>query len=139
MGDTILLAVLDGLSYAAVVFLVSVGLTLVFGVLRVLNVAHGSLYALGAYAGVSAGLWVLSLGLSPALTLPALLLAAICVGALVGAIVERFVLRRIYTKEPVLQLLVTFAIFMILEDVQRQIWGGTPYFMDAPIAVLGTV
>lgn len=139
MADTILLAILDGLSYAAVVFLVSVGLTLVFGVLRVLNVAHGSFYALGAYAAASAGLWVLSEDLPPALTIPALLIAAVCVGGLLGAIVERLVLRRIYTKEPVLQLLVTFAVFMILEDVQRQVWGGSPYFMDAPVSVLGTV
>jgi branched-chain amino acid transport system permease protein len=139
MADTILLAVLDGLSYAAVVFLVAVGLTLVFGVLRVLNVAHGSFYALGAYAAVSAGLWILGLGLSPWLTVPMLLLAAIGIGAPLGALVEGVVLRRIYAKEPVLQLLVTFAVFMILEDVQRKVWGATPYFMDAPVAMLGTV
>ena len=61
------------------------------------------------------------------------------IGVPLGALIESTLLRRIYKLEPVLQLLVTFAVFMILEDVQRQIWGASPYFMDAPLAILGNI
>ena len=132
-----LLAALDGIAYAALVFMVAVGLTLIFGVLRILNVAHGSLYAIGAYTAATLGLGIAAAGLSPWLTLPALLLAAVLVGGVLGLVIERLLLKRIYVKEEVLQLLVTFAVFMILEDVQRLIWGVQPYFADTPLRLLG--
>jgi branched-chain amino acid transport system permease protein len=133
------LAVLDGLAYAALVFMVAVGLTLIFGVLRILNVAHGSFYAIGAYLAVSLGLGIVGSGLSPWLTFPALLLAAVAVGVTLGGLIERFILRQIYGREEVLQLLITFAIFMILEDVQRLVWGVQPYFEATPLQLLGNV
>jgi branched-chain amino acid transport system permease protein len=134
-----LLATLDGVAYAALVFMVAVGLTMIFGVLGILNVAHGSFYAIGAYTAVSAGLGIAAAGLSPWLAFPALLLAAVLVGCTLGPLIERLLLRRIYGKEPVLQLLVTFAVFMILEDVQRLVWGVQPYFASEPVNLLGTV
>ena len=137
-SDLALLAVLDGVAYAALVFMVAVGLTLIFGVLRVLNVAHGSLYAIGAYTAVSLGLGISAAGLSPWLSFPALVLAAALTGGVLGLVIERFLLRRIYGREEVLQLLVTFAVFMILEDVQRLVWGVQPYFSDAPLSLLGS-
>lgn len=134
-----LLAALDGVAYAALVFMVAVGLTLIFGVLRILNVAHGSFYAMGAYMAASLGLAISAAGLSPWLTFPALIVAAALIGGGLGVVIERHLLQRIYVKDEVLQLLVTFAVFMILEDVQRLVWGVQPYFVDAPLRLLGTV
>ncbi|WP_431284023.1 branched-chain amino acid ABC transporter permease [Humitalea sp. 24SJ18S-53] len=133
------LALLDGISSAALIFLVAVGLTLVFGVLRVLNVAHGSLYAIGAYAAASAGIFAASRGLPAWASLPAIVLSAALVGAVLGPLIEKLLLRRVYGQDPVLQLLVTFALFMILEDVQKLIWGVQPVHNDAAVRLLGTV
>ncbi len=135
--DLALLATLDGIAYAASLFMVAVGLTLIFGVLRILNVAHGSFYAIGGYTAASLGIGIAAAGLSPWLTLPALLLSAVLVGGVFGLLIERFLLRFIYVKEEVLQLLVTFAVFMILEDVQRLFWGVQPYLQDTPLRLLG--
>lgn len=133
------LALLDGLSSAGLIFLVAVGLNLVFGVLRIINVAHGSLYAIGAYAAASIGLFLTSLGLPAWASLPVLLLSAALVGAILGPVIERFILRRVYGGEEVVQLLVTFALFMILEDVQKLIWGVQPIHHDAAMKWLGTI
>ena len=137
MTQLLLLGVLDGLAYASLIFMVAVGLTLIFGVLRVLNVAHGSFYAIGAYTAASLGLWLAAAGASAWLAFPALILSAVLVGGLLGAVIERFLLQRIYVREEVLQLLVTFAVFMILEDVQRLVWGVQPIFVDTPLTLLG--
>ena len=133
------LAALDGLAYAALVFMVAVGLNLVFGVLRIVNVAHGSLFAIGAYTAASIGLFFAARGLPPAAGYVALVVAAVLVGGVLGPLIERGVLRRIYGQEEVLQLLVTFALFMILEDVQKLVWGVQPVSQDAPLKALGTV
>jgi branched-chain amino acid transport system permease protein len=133
------LALLDGLAYAALVFLVAVGLNLVFGVLRILNVAHGSLYAIGAYTAASLGIALAAGGLGPWASLLALVVAAAVVGAVLGPLIEGLILRRIYGQEEVLQLLVTFALFMILEDVQKLVWGVQPVHHDAGLRWLGTV
>lgn len=138
-AQLVLLACLDGVAYAALVFMVAVGLTLIFGVLRILNVAHGSFYAVGAYTAASFGLGIGAAGLSPWLTFPALVVSAALVGGVLGVLIERQLLQRIYVKEEVLQLLVTFAVFMILEDVQRLVWGVQPYFVDTPLRLLGTL
>lgn len=137
--DSILaiLAILDGLSYAALVFLVSVGLSLIFGVLRIVNIAHGSLFAYGAYAAASLGMAVLPI--SPWLTFPAMVVAAVLVGVIVGGLMERLVLRPVYGREEVLQLLVTFAVFMILDNVQRLIWGVQPIFAAEPLRLLPNI
>jgi len=137
--DSILaiLAVLDGLSYAALVFLVSVGLSLIFGVLRIVNIAHGSLFAYGAYAAASLGMAVAPI--SPWLTFPAMVVAAVLVGVIVGGLMERLVLRPVYGREEVLQLLVTFAVFMILDNVQRLIWGVQPIFAAEPLRLLPNI
>jgi branched-chain amino acid transport system permease protein len=138
-AQLVLLACLDGVAYAALVFMVAVGLTLIFGVLRILNVAHGSFYAVGAYTAASFGLGIGAAGLNPWLTFPALIVSAALVGGVLGVLIERQLLQRIYVKEEVLQLLVTFAVFMILEDVQRLVWGVQPYFVDTPLRLLGTL
>ena len=137
-SELLLLAILDGISYAALLFLVALGLTLIFGVMRVLNIAHGSLYACGGYLAATLGLVITRYGLSPMLALPALFVAAIVIGVLLGSVLEIGLLRRILDKDPILQLLVTFAAFMILEDLQRLIWGAQPYFVSDVVNQLGT-
>lgn len=133
------LAVFDGVAYAAMVFMVAVGLTMIFGVLRVLNVAHGSFYAIGAYLTASFGLALIAAGAPGWIAFPLMIVAACIVGMSLGAPIEKFLLRRIYAKEDALQLLVTFAIFMILEDVQRLIWGANPLWQSSASDILGTV
>jgi branched-chain amino acid transport system permease protein len=138
-SQLVLIALLDGIAYAALVFIVSVGLTLIFGVLRVLNIAHGSLYAVGAYTAASFGIWIAATKISPWLSYPTLAIAAAIVGITLGSAIERLLLQRIYDKEEVLQLLATFAVFMILDDAQRLIWGVQPYFAATPLRLLGNV
>jgi branched-chain amino acid transport system permease protein len=133
------LALLDGLSSAAAIFMVAVGLNLIFGVLRVLNMAHGSLFAIGGYTAASFGLFITAHGLPAWLAYPAMVLAAALVGIVLGAPIERVLLRRMEGREPVVKLLVTFALFMILEDLQKLIWGVQPVTADAAVTLLGTV
>lgn len=132
------LAVLDGLSYAALLFLVALGMTLVFGVMNIINMGHGSFYALGGYMAASLGTWAANLDASPAWSLLILPLAAVIVGLFFGALMETTLMRRIYDKDPVLQLLVTFSAFMIFEDLQRLVWGTQPYFVSDIVNYLGT-
>jgi branched-chain amino acid transport system permease protein len=128
---------IDALTYASWLFIVSLGLTLVFGVLKILNIAHGSLYALGAYAAASAVALFASLGLTGGFALVAMLLAAAAIAALVGPLVERFLLSRFYGQDEVLLLLVTYALFLMLEDVTKLVWGVHPYFVSAPYKLFG--
>lgn len=137
--EMLLLAALDGLAYGSLIFLVAVGLSLIFGVLGIVNVAHGSFYAIGAYVAAAGVLAIGAAGLPTWLAFPTLLLAAALVGILVGGLVEIALLRRVYGKEEVLQLIVTFAVFMILEDAQKVVFGVQPYFANAPMNWLGTV
>jgi branched-chain amino acid transport system permease protein len=131
--------VVDGLADAALIFFVAVGLTLVFSVLRILNVAHGSFYALGAYFSVALGLWLTGRGLSAAFSLPALVIVPLLIAAVLGPLVESALLRWTYGRSEALQILVTFALFLILEDVQKLIFGVQSYYQDAPMQLLGTV
>jgi branched-chain amino acid transport system permease protein len=130
---------MDGLLFASWLFLISVGLTLIFGVLRILNMAHGSLYALGAYAGASLVIAYLNSDLWPYGTYALLLIAAVLVGVIVGPILERGLLRRIYGKDPNLQLLLTFALFLVLEDATKLIFGVRPLYAAKPYSLLGFV
>lgn len=138
-SSLILLALMDGVSYAAQLFVVALGLTLIFGVMRILNVAHGSLYAWGGYFAATLGLAIANFELPAWLALPALFAAAIVIGGLLGTVLEFALLRRILDKDPILQLLVTFAAFMVLEDLQRLIWGVQPVFVSGVVDQLGTL
>lgn len=133
------LALMDGVSTAAALFLVALGLTLIFGVMRILNIAHGSLYAWGGYFAATLGLLITKFDLSPLWALPALFVAALVIGALLGTVLEFGLLRRILDKDPILQLLVTFGAFMVLEDLQRMIWGVQPVFVSDVVNQLGTL
>jgi branched-chain amino acid transport system permease protein len=130
---------IDGITFASWLFLVSAGITFIFGVLRILNIAHGSLYAIGAYLGATFILEFLGQDQRSWMTLPLLLMAAIAVGLVVGPLIERVFLRRVYGEDEVIGLLTTFALFLILEDVVRLIWGIEPYVVDGPFRMLGRV
>ncbi|HEY0877215.1 MAG TPA: branched-chain amino acid ABC transporter permease [Zeimonas sp.] len=130
---------IDGVVYASWLFIVALGLTLVFGVLKILNIAHGSFYAVGAYATASFVGWFGALGLAPELSLLAMVLAAIAVAALLAPLVERGLLRAFYGRDEVLLVLVTYALFLILEDATKLVWGATPYYVSDPYMLFGTV
>ncbi len=138
--DMLLLGLADGISYAGLLFLVSLGLTLIFGVLGVLNIAHGSLYALGGYSAASMTAFAMRHGLDATpLLFMSLLIAALLVGVLMGLLLEVVLLRYFQKKDPVIQLLVTFAAFVMFEDVQKLVWGTSPYSAGEIVSRLGTV
>lgn len=129
--------VFDGLNYAATLFLISVGLTLVYGVLRILNLSHGGIYALGAYLATWLALWLLGVGLPAVLSYLMLVAGAIIIGLVTGPIIERLLLRRIYGSDQHIQLLLTFSVLLILDDSTKLIWGMQPLFVSEPYTLLG--
>jgi branched-chain amino acid transport system permease protein len=122
---------LNALALSALLFLVSVGLSLVFGILRVVNFAHGVFYMLGAYVSFTAvslsGSFWLSLVVVPPVV------------GLVGALLESSTLRFIYRRPPIYQLLLTFGLAMILEEVVRLLYGPTAKPVDPPPLLRGAV
>ena len=137
--NTAITILVDGVTYASWLFIVSLGLTLVFGVLKILNIAHGSFYAVGAYVGATFVAWFASMQLAPWLSVVALLLASVAVAALLAPLTERGLLRVFYGRDEVLLVLVTYALFLILEDVTKLVWGVNPYFVSAPYQLFGNV
>jgi branched-chain amino acid transport system permease protein len=137
--STILAVLVDGAIYASWLFIIATGLTLIYGVMRILNMAHGSLYALGAYAAASlAGAW-LRAGWAPMGSYAMLVLAALIVGLVVGPLIERGLLRFCYGRDEVVLVLVTYALFLIIEDVIKLAWGVESYFVSEPYGLLGNV
>jgi branched-chain amino acid transport system permease protein len=127
----------SGVFHAAILFLVAAGLQLVFGVQRIFNLACGSFYALGAYAGVSAVALLIGAGLPQRLFILALLLAGVCLGA-VGPLVERL-LRFVYDRDETFQLLLTFAVVLMMEDITRILWGTSPRSTGGLYLIYGQV
>ena len=113
-SSTLLLQLLTGLSAASVLFLVGSGLSLIFGVTRIVNFAHGSFYMLGLYAAVAL---VERFGSTPLGFWGGVLLAALLVAG-VGALIEMLVLRRLYGAPELYQLLATFALVLLIKDVE---------------------
>lgn len=138
MSNAIIPLLLDSLASAALIFFAAVGLTLVFSVLRVLNVAHGSLYSIGGYVAASICLFIASRQLNPYLSFLALLFSAVFVAAIFGPLIERGLVRWTYGKSEAVQILITFGLFLILEDLQRVIFGVQSFYEDAPMRLLGT-
>jgi branched-chain amino acid transport system permease protein len=126
-------------SYAAYLFIVAIGLTLIFGVMKILNVAHGSFYAFGAYGAATAvGIYANS-GLPAALGFLFMLALAMAIGLVIGLILERGILRFVYGKDEVIIVLVTYAVFLILEDVIVLVWGPRSYSAWQPMVAAGNV
>ncbi len=122
---------LNGLQLGIMLFLMSAGLTLVFGIMQVINLAHGSFYMIGAYVGatVTARTGSFLLGL----------LAALPAAALTGMAVEALVLRRLYQKDHLDQVLATFGLIMFFNELTRIVWGRQPLFMDVPSWLAGSI
>jgi branched-chain amino acid transport system permease protein len=112
-------------------FLMSAGLTLVFGIMQVINLAHGTFYMIGAYVGatVTARTGSFLLGIT----------AALPASAAAGMLVEVAVLRRLYTKDHLDQVLATFGLIMFFNEMTRIIWGRQPLFMDVPSWLSGSI
>jgi branched-chain amino acid transport system permease protein len=138
--DILVIQILNSLFYASVLFLIAAGLSLIFGVMNIVNLAHGSLYALGAYItawlvgrAIAAGVGAASIGLFLLVPVGALGVA------LVGAAIEPTLLRPFYRRAEEYQLLVTFGLLLILEDVIRILWGGLPLSADTLMDALPVV
>jgi branched-chain amino acid transport system permease protein len=130
---------IDGVMAASMMFIVAVGLTLIYGVMKILNVAHGSLFALGAYtAATFAGLWLTG-GYAPMGSYAALIVAAIVVGLIAGPVIERGLLRFMYGRDEMVLVLVTYAVFLILEDLTKLMFGVDPILVAQPYALLGNL
>jgi branched-chain amino acid transport system permease protein len=133
---------LNAFFYAAVLFLIAAGLSLIYGVMRIVNLAHGSLYALGAYVTA----WVIGSAIGNAfggtLGLVGLLLllpvGAVAIAA-VGAVIEPTLLRPLYRRPEEYHLLITFGLLMILEDVMKLVFGGTPLSAGQVIDHMGSI
>lgn len=127
----------DGLVYAAYLFIVAIGLTLIFGVMKILNVTHGSFYAFGAYGAATAvgiytnGDWPAAAGFL------FMILLGMAIGMVMGIVLERGILRLVYGRDEVVVVLVTYAVFLILEDVIVLIWGSQSYGAYQPMVSAG--
>jgi len=128
----------SGLFHASILFLVASGLQLVFGVTRIFNLACGSFYALGAYLGIVFVNSFVSMGGSALLTIFPLLAAGALL-AFIGPIIERGLLRFIYGRDEHFQLILTFAIVLMIEDIIKLIWGVYPRYTSGVYAAVGRI
>ena len=128
---------IGGVFHAAVLFLVAAGLQLVFGVQKIVNLACGSFYALGAYFGITFISYATQWGVSPWLILPGLIVSGILLG-FIGPPIERM-LRSVYSRDESFQLLLTFALVLMFQDVFKFIWGANPRSLDSAYLIYGTI
>jgi branched-chain amino acid transport system permease protein len=131
MTQLILEQALNGLQFGLMLFLLAAGLTLVFGIMDMINLAHGSLYMVGAYLAAAAtqasGSFIAGIG------------AAMLGTALLGALLEVSLLRRLYARDHLAQVLATFALILIANEAVRMIWGAQPVLLNTPDALSGPV
>lgn len=131
MTQLILEQALNGLQFGLMLFLLAAGLTLVFGIMDMINLAHGSLYMAGAYLAASAtqasGSFVVGIA------------AAMLGTAVLGALLEVTLLRRLYARNHLAQVLATFALILIANEAVRMIWGAQPVLLNAPDELSGPV
>jgi branched-chain amino acid transport system permease protein len=126
-----------GVFHAAVLFLVAAGLQLVFGVQKVVNLACGSFYALGAYFGITFIGYAHQFGMSEWLLLPGLVMSGLLLG-FIGPPIERM-LRTVYDRDESFQLLLTFALLLMFQDVFKFVWGANPRSLDSGYLIYGTI
>ena len=129
----------DGLIYASYLFIVSLGLTITFGVMKILNVAHGGFFAWGAYLASISIIYLGDNEYSSYLYYFAIFLSAIIVGLFFGYIIERFILRKMYNEDIHLIVLATFGLFWILEDLILHVFGVDPLMPYYPAMELGGI
>jgi branched-chain amino acid transport system permease protein len=132
MSASLLIAqLLNGLQYGVMLFLLAAGLTLVFGIMSFVNLAHGSLYMLGAYAAAVVGGHTGSFALG--------VLAAVATGLVVGMVLEWVAVSRLYQRDHLDHVLATFGLVLFFNEVVRMIWGPQPMFVSLPESLSGTV
>ena len=130
-ASILIIQALHGLVYGMLLFLVASGMTLVFGMMDILNIAHAAFYMLGAYLGYSVLMATGNFWL-------ALVVAPVGVGIL-GALVERFLLRKVHSFGHAFELLITFGVFFVVTEAVKWIWGDFPRPVDPPPALSGSV
>lgn len=123
--------VLNGLQFGVMLFLMAAGLTLIFGVMGLINLAHGSLYMIGAFAAATVA------GLTGSFLLA--LIAAMAAAAIAGVLVETLVIRRLYATDHLDQVLATFALILIFSEGTRWVFGSFPLFLNIPDYLSGPV
>lgn len=130
-GALLLEQMLNGLQFGLMLFLLAAGLTLVFGIMNLINLAHGSLYMIGAYlvASIAQASGSFAVGL----------VGGVLASVVVGAILEVSVIRRLYQRDPLLQVLGTFALLLMANEGVRMIWGPQPLTLNLPDALAGPV
>ncbi|HEX7747831.1 MAG TPA: branched-chain amino acid ABC transporter permease [Bordetella sp.] len=122
---------LNGLQLGVLLFLMAAGLTLVFGIMNFVNLAHGSLYMMGAFIAASVYNHTGSFGLAALALVPAMLA--------IGLAVEYVALRRLYDRDHLDQVLATFGLILFFNELARMIWGASPYYMEVPDWLSGTI
>ncbi|SEB05598.1 branched-chain amino acid ABC transporter permease [Variovorax sp. YR216] len=122
---------LNGLQLGVLLFLLSAGLTLVLGIMNFVNLAHGSLFMMGAYFGAASFAATQSFALAA--------VAAIGGTMVLGVLVERLVLARLYERDHLYQVLGTFGLILVFNEIARFVWGQAPVFMDVPQLLAGTI
>jgi branched-chain amino acid transport system permease protein len=122
---------LNGLQLGITLFLMSAGLTLVFGIMQVINLAHGSFYMIGAYVGATVAARTGSFLLA--------MVAGVAAAGVVGAVIEVVVLRRLYARQHLDQVLATFGLIMFFNELTRIVWGRQPLFMNVPKALAKSI
>ncbi|WP_169566327.1 branched-chain amino acid ABC transporter permease [Sneathiella limimaris] len=132
MTSTLLIEqLLNGLQFGVMLFLMAAGLTLVFGVMGLINLAHGALYMVGAFACATIATWTGSFWLG--------LAASLIAAAAAGAIVEIAVIRRLYKRDHLDQVLATFALILIFSEGTRYVFGSFPLFLNVPEILSGPI
>jgi branched-chain amino acid transport system permease protein len=129
--DIYVIQAIHGLVYGMLLFLVASGLTLVFGMMGVLNLAHAGFYMLGAYFAYSVGAWSGNFWLS--------LLMAPLGAAIGGVLVERFLLRKVHAYGHAYELLLTFGVFLVIGEVVKWVWGDSPLPVSIPGSLTGSL
>ncbi|MCE1236148.1 MAG: branched-chain amino acid ABC transporter permease [Hyphomicrobiales bacterium] len=129
--DLVLVQIFNGIQYGFLIFLAASGLTLVFGILGVINLAHGSFYMLGAYLALSLTEATGDVFLACLLGIP--------LAAVFGWAIERLFIRRLYGRDHLQQVLLTFALILIFNEVQRMLWGNYPHSVPAPTWLSGSI
>ncbi|MBE9570649.1 MAG: branched-chain amino acid ABC transporter permease [Proteobacteria bacterium] len=127
--------ILNGLYFASFLFLTSLGLSIILGVMGILNLAHGSLFAIGAFTAA----WIVgAFGANSPITIFFVgLFAALGVSGLMGLILETSIIRPLYKRALEYQLLITYGALLLIEDLIKMTWGGTAYYASKPFDVMG--
>lgn len=129
--------ILNGLYFAGFLFLTSLGLNLILGVMGILNLAHGSMFAIGAFMAA----WMIGALANkvPIIALVVAILGAIAISGIVGLVIESSLIRPMYKRALEYQLLITFGALLLFEDLMKMVWGGEAYYASSPFDLMGNL